>query len=208
MIRLAISVEGQTEEDFVKSLLAEHLGTRGVYSTPILLGRARSRRGGGDVTLDRLAKEMRHLQYRYDAVTSLVDFYGLRDKDDRRPDELIEAIQERIGPRDKRFVFPYVQLHEFEGLLFSDVRAFGQVLGHAPVADLASIRGKFPTPEDINDDSATAPSKRIARLIPGYRKRRHGPRVAGEIGLGKMRRECPRFAKWLGRLESLGSSDP
>ena len=158
--------------------------------------------------LEKLAMDMRHLRGRFDAVTSLVDFYGFKKKGSMTPDELVRAIQERIGLDDDRFVFPYVQLHEFEGLLFSDVSAFGRVLRGAPVTELASIRSRFLTPEDINDDSATAPSKRIARLMPRYRKRLHGPRLADEIGLDTMRKECPRFARWLGRLESLGSPSP
>lgn len=204
MIRLAVSVEGETEEDFVNGTLAHHLQRNGVYATPILLGRARyGVGGGGDVRLDRLAREMRYLQRSFDAVTSLVDFYGFRDKGSRTADELVLAIQERIGQSDERFVFPYVQLHEFEGLLFSDVRAFGKALDGVPLSELAAIRSEFPTPEDINDDPATAPSKRIGRLIPRYRKRLHGPSIADEIGLDTIRKECARFDVWLRRLESL-----
>ena len=48
MIRLAISVEGQTEEEFVKRMLADYLWSRGVIPQPILLGGS-----GGDVTVER-----------------------------------------------------------------------------------------------------------------------------------------------------------
>ena len=47
MTRLAISVEGQSEAEFVKQVLADHLRGRGVEPTPILLGRARGTFGGG-----------------------------------------------------------------------------------------------------------------------------------------------------------------
>jgi len=202
---LAISVEGPTEEEFVKTSLAVHLLDSGVDATPILIGRARRRvQGGGNVTIGQLSKEIRLLQHNFDAVTSLVDFYGFRGKGTRSSDELLEAIRVEIGPFDERFVFPYVQVHEFEGLLFSDVGAFGRVVPGAPIADLRSIRAAFDTPEDINDSSETAPSKRIRKLIPTYRKRLHGPGVARETGLDKIRRECPRFHAWVGRLEALG----
>lgn len=118
----------------------------------------------------KLAEEMRDLWYSHDAVSSLVDFYGFKDKGSKAPDELIQTIREEIGPCDDRFVVPYVQRHEFEGLLFSKVEAFGQVLADAPVSDLDSIRSDFETPEHINDDRNTAPSKRIKRLIPGIEK--------------------------------------
>ena len=108
--------------------------------------------------------------------------------------------------RDERKVVPYIQKHEFEGLLFSDVSAFGTVMVDVPghsMAQLGAARASFPTPEDINDNQQTAPSKRIMSMIPGYRKRLHGPLVAGEIGLTVIRRECPRFDRWIERLESL-----
>lgn len=60
-------------------------------------------------------------------------------------------------------------------------------------------------PEDINDNSETAPSKRIKKEIPRYRKRRFGYIVAKTIGISKIREECPRFNEWLKQLETLGS---
>ena len=80
MIRLAISVEGQTEEDFVKSVLAGHLRMKDVETTPILLGRARGTGDGGNVRIEPLTKEIVKLCQSFDAVTSLVDFYEFRDK--------------------------------------------------------------------------------------------------------------------------------
>ena len=38
MIRLAIAVEGETEEAFVNDVLADHLSDKGVALTPNLLG--------------------------------------------------------------------------------------------------------------------------------------------------------------------------
>ena len=111
----------------------------------------------------------------------------------------------RKRARDTKHVFPYVQRHEFESLLFSDVEAFrvAHVSG-AAIESLAEIRKRFATPEDINDGRETAPSKQIARIAAGYRKRIDGPRVARRAGLARIREECPRFHKWLARLEELG----
>ncbi len=108
---------------------------------------------------------------------------------------------------DQRRVIAYVQRHEFEGLLFSDVRAFGTLKGasNQSVAQLQEIRSKFSTPEDINDNKATAPSKRIGTAILRYQKRLDGPLVAMEIGLATIREQCPRFHRWVTSLESLGN---
>lgn len=103
-----------------------------------------------------------------------------------------------------RDVFPYVQAHEFEGLLFSDVTAF-RALGASSrdIGTLAEFRQRFPTPEDINDSRHGAPSKRIARVLRGYRKPLHGPLIAKKIGLETIRQQCPRFDAWMSRLEAL-----
>ena len=100
-----------------------------------------------------------------------------------------------------------MQQYEVEGLLFSDVTAFGEISAtHDQIEHLQRIRLRFQTPEDINDSKDTAPSKRIEHLMPGYRKRVHGLLIAEKIGLEVIRNECPRFDRWLVRLESLGSA--
>ena len=212
MIRLAISVEGQTEEEFVKRILASHLRTRNVEPTPIRLGRAHGTgQGGGNVTAERLTQEMARLYLSFDAVTSLVDFYGFRDKGNRAVEELEEYLRGQIGnriapSRNETRVFPYVQKYEFEGLLFSDVSAFARVGDIGPpenVEELRNARSQFPTPEDINDNRDTAPSKRIKTAIPQYQKVVHGPLLAEEIGLDTIRAECPRFNAWMTHMESL-----
>ena len=208
MIRLAISVEGQTEESFVRVVLTERLRSRKIEPYPILFGRARSGGvGGGNVSVERLVLEMVRLSSSFDGVTSLVDYYGFRDKGTRSVEELEKHLVEEVGKRISSVgkVYPYVQIHEFEGLLFSDVTAF-QGIGPATsdsIETLFAIRSQFATPEDINDDPNGAPSRRIANILPGYRKRLHGPMIARTTGLAKIREECPRFHAWLARLEGM-----
>ena len=206
MIRLAISVEGPTEEEFVKNVLTDHLRAKGVKPQPILLN--------GNVMVERLASDMARLFWDYNYVTSLVDFYGFRDKNTATPQQLEQRIFERVDSKinrswDQSRVIPYVQQYEFEGLLFSDVDAFANAIdaSEESIEELRSIRVRFSTPEDINDNSETAPSKRIVKIIPQYEKKVYGPLIAMEIGLETIRAKCPRFSDWLTRLESLGSKD-
>ena len=167
--------------------------------------------GGGNVSVERLASEMAGLYPNFDAVTSLVDFYGFRGKGDRTVEELEEHLAQEIQKKvssgwDQRKVIPYVQKYEFEGLLFSDVNAFSVVpAATGPlVEELGEVRSSFPNPEDINDNADTAPSKRIKSIVPGYQKVVNGTLIARETGLDTIRAECPRFADWLAKLESLG----
>jgi hypothetical protein len=95
-------------------------------------------------------------------------------------------------------------MHEFEGLLFSDCRAFAIGIGRAELAErLQEIRNSFETPEDINDGPSTCPSRRIEQIVTGYEKPLLGTLAALEIGLTRMREQCPHFNDWLIRLESL-----
>ena len=213
MIRLAIVVEGRTEEEFVKQLLADHLAERGVRASARLVGEGKRSSRGGNVTVDRVARNMAQLSHSFDALTTLVDFYGFH----LRPTGDVEDLERQINNAyygrphaalpDNR-VFAYVQRHEFEALLFSDVSAFARVPDAPRNAGsaLADIRAQFASPEDINDSPDTAPSKRILGAIPNYDKVADGSDVATGVGIEAMRRECPRFAAWLTQLESLGDA--
>lgn len=205
MKRVAIVVEGDTEEEFVKQVLQPHLGAHGVVAVAM---KPNSR--GGNISVERLAPAMAKLSWNFDAVTSLVDFYEFKRK---QPNETVEDLEARIDaaipqhrPQQSHpmIQFAYVQRHEFEALLFADPAGFGVVpdLPHEAAQGLVQVGQQFATPEDINDHRDTAPSKRIQSFIPGYHKRLHGPLVASTIGLEVIRARCPRFHAWVTRLES------
>ena len=213
LIKLAIIVEGPTEVAFVKEVLLNHLWRFGVNPVvPIPINpRERAGAGGGNVSVSRLVDHMVFTRKKnYEAVTSLVDFYGFRDKGERSVEALQEHIAREIQKKipDSRRMFPYVQRHEFEGLLFSDTNAFREVAlaSEQDIEALSNIRLQFKTPEDINDDPEGAPSKRIMRTLRGYGKVQHGPSVARKAGLEKIREECPRFHAWLKCLEGLNAN--
>lgn len=146
----------------------------------------------------------------FEAVTSLVDYYGFKGKGTTTADELADKVGSRVTEITKKEgdrILPYVQMYEFEGFLFSDVDAFTILEEANPKAInvLHGIRSSVGSPEKINDDPNTAPSKRIAKTIPKFRKRLHGPMVAEKAGLDKIRAECPRFTAWVENLEALHS---
>lgn len=225
MQRLLVHVEGQTEESFVNRTLRPHLvsGFRYADVSARLLGNARqrSRRGGirrwGSVRED----IVRHLQGDREAIaTTMVDYYGLpatwpgRVPSTQAPfhekaviieRELRQDIARALGGGAPDRFIPFVVMHEYEGLLFSDPSVFAQAVGRPDLADdFQAIRGRFATPEEINDSPDTAPSKRVERLIPGYQKPLMGVQAAVDIGLDAIRRECPHFDDWVRRLEEAG----
>ena len=117
---------------------------------------------------------------------------------------LVEKLTLDIGENAMRRFIPYVQMHDFEGLLFSDPAKIASGIGKPCLAeDFLEIRQQFSTPEEINDSVETAPGKRLERLVPEYQKPTDGTLAALDVGLSVMRQECPLFHRWLEKLESL-----
>ena len=214
MTRLAVSVEGQTEREFINRVVAPHLSGHGVWAYPVLIGDAGERRaqGGGNVSVDRAISDVAKLCRSHDVVTTFYDYYGFKRGRGRNAEQLEEAILEGVNNRKDGAcrgvnVLPHIQPHEFEGLLFTDPRKFNLIpdVDANTLDRLQEIRDRFPTPEDIDDGQKTAPSKRVKKLIPRYDKTLYGPLIAEDIGLDAIRSACPRFAKWLDTLEALGT---
>lgn len=215
MIRVNIVVEGQTEETFVRDTLAPYLAEHKIFAVARCVATSRSQRGGlrsyikarNDIQqwLKQDAQAFVSTMFDYHKVPE--DFPGLKESrkiptSTQRIKRLEQNMLEDIG--NPRFI-PYLQLHEFEALLFSDAGITGQSLGATDrqMDVLQEIRNAFPTPEDINDSEQTAPSKRLLALFPGYTKPAFGAAAVRDIGLDKIRQQCPHFASWLARLESL-----
>lgn len=224
MTRVRIIVEGQTEESFIKNVLAPTLWSRQVYLTPTLLGPPGHK--GGNVNYARVRKDiiLALKQDRAAYCSTMLDLYGLGEGFPGMPPppnlpniekvtRIEQAMSEDIATQiedlrpDIRFV-PYLQLHEFEGLLFSDPSAFARGMRQPNLAQsLQHVRDEVPTPEDIDDDPQSAPSKRVLRIHPPYRKPLHGTSAAVEVGISSMRQECAHFRNWLERLERLAEAN-
>ncbi len=115
----------------------------------------------------------------------------------------ISAGRSPIFAPDARFL-PYLQLHEYEALLFSDPAAFANGINRPNlVREFQAIRNDFDTPEDINNNPDTAPSKRILAVCPGYRKVIEGAQGAAAVGIRRMRKHCRHFHEWVQSLEAL-----
>lgn len=226
MSRLLINVEGQTEETFVDEIIAPHLYNRGYIRIGArLMGNARQRvyRGGIKGWDSARNDIIRHLRGDTGClVTTMVDYYGLPQTGSRawpgseeagrlpfkqKASTVERALLEDIGKRmggnfDLSRFIPFVMMHEFEGLLFSDCEGFSRGIGKENLAPtLKEIRDEFNSPEEINDSPETSPSKRVKMLVKNYEKPFLGTLAALEIGLKAIRNECPHFREWLTRLE-------
>lgn len=228
MTRLLVHVEGQTEETFVNEVLAPHLygsGWRRVSARLFGNARQRSRRGGVRAWSEVRRDIVNHLREdQASTATTMVDYYGMpmagrmawpgrsqaaelgfQQKARTIEDSLAADIRQTMGPGydDGRFI-PYVMMHEFEAMLFSDCEKFGDGIGHPDLArSFQEIRDQFASPEEIDDSPDTAPSRRVEDLVPGYQKPLMGKLAVLEIGLDAIRTECPNFGAWIERLEGM-----
>lgn len=227
MPRLYLFAEGQTEQTFADTVLKPHLALHGVYMhNPVLIAhcrkKGRTHRGGTRKYLPIRNDIIRFLKQEAGNdvfFTSMIDLYGLpadfpgtADAEVLRHDPVsrvrsLEASWSR-DIADERFV-PFISLHEYEALLFTDISQLAFFFGpaRARIARLQRIAEGVITPELINDGVQTAPSKRIIAEFPEYEgaKRTVGPQAAELIGLNEIRRTCPHFDEWVARLEQLGS---
>ena len=219
-LRLYITTEGQSERKFAEDVLLPHLAAFSidVKTRVVLTNRKLGKRGGildfekihGD--LNRLMREDSNPEARF---TTMVDLYALppefpgwaEARNKTGPEERVEALeaafQSNIG--DSRFL-PYIQLHEFEALLYCDLTQLQQRIADSESAFAAlsrEVRGM--QPEEINEGATTAPSKRIINHVPIYDrlKVRVGAPAAAAIGLPRLRAKCPHFDEWVTQLEML-----
>ena len=213
-------MEGQTERAFIRDILKPYFGSRQIDLHAVML-----RRQGG-IPRYAKAKDVIVRSLKEDAAlicTTMVDFYGMptdwpgRDQANRcqscveKADIVERSILENIAGSlgnsfNSRRLMPYVQMHEFEALLFSSPALLAESLGDKSLSFIfLTIRNKFSTPEEINDHYDTCPSRRIEGVFQSFRKTINGITAASRIGLKAMRQECPHFNEWVTKLENLGN---
>lgn len=212
MKKFMILVEGQTEENFVKEVLYNYFIEKNIlvnYSTIITSPGNR----GGHVTYYKREKELKSfLSQSYDIVTTMFDYYKLGDDSPgwkTQPNtncydkvkHIEQAFKEQIN--HPKFI-PYIQLHEFEALLFvnPNITAKNLIIGSDSLelkCEIDAIKQKFDTPEQINYDYS--PSKRIISIFPAYNKVYYGSLITQDLGVNTIKQSCPHFEEWVKSLE-------
>ena len=213
MKRLIIVCEGLTEQEFCTEVLGVEFAKHNIYVEASVIKHSH----GGIVPWATIKKQiLNHLQEGDVYVSMLVDYYGIKDQfgfpgweeskeivdKTERIHFLIDRMAKDISEQYRFRFIPYIQLHEFEGLLFSDVSAFLNIFEESEFdyAELQATAKAFQSPELINNSPEAAPSKRLIAAIPDYNKVVVGICVAMDIGLEKIREKCPLFNEWIERL--------
>lgn len=218
MKKVIIICEGDTEKEFCTKLLIPYFASKNIFIQSPLIKKTM----GGIVKWSELKKQiLLHLKNDTTAyITTLIDYYGLYAKhqfpewDDsnkitdknKRMDFLENAMLQDIDDNLQNRYLPYIQLHEFEGLLFNDIKIFYEQIPKNELVGIDELKKTFKdfdNPEMINDTRETSPSHRLMRIVKGYNKVVYGNILADAIGLENIRNKSSRFNNWLNKIEHL-----
>ncbi|MDE3722746.1 DUF4276 family protein [Nocardiopsis sp. N85] len=221
MRRLHILCEGQTEENLATETLRPYFTSPDAYVTVSVLNTRRTVAGpdrkGGVGRWSALDRDIRLLlrDTSVHVLTTLVDYYGapsdtpgMGSRPQGAPRDRVAhveaAMAEAVG--DARFL-PHLVLHETETWVLACADTLGELSGKPSLAaSLRALSESAGGPESVNDGPDTAPSKRILRLDPTYRKTRDGPDAICLTGVEEIRRRCPHADAWFRAVqERLGT---
>lgn len=212
MRRLIIIVEGDTEKEFVNTILRPYLNNHNIFNIDCF--KIKHSKGGLN-KYEHVKKDILNCIYESNIlITTLVDYYALPkdfpefekslsiiNKNERLTflEQSIKEDIERSQNRTFENLHPYIQLHEFEALIFSSMIGIEALFtrSQADFVALNKIFTQYNNPEEINENKLTAPSKRLLMHIKGYDKIIDGVMIIDEIGIETVLAKCPRFNEWV-----------
>lgn len=217
--------EGPTEQGFVNEVLRPYLignGVTSVKSVIVSTNKKLNAQGGmasysharTDLNLLRLSNP--NSKFESHIFTTMFDFYALPNdfpgyeeaSSIIEPYAHVNALEQSFADdiNDSRFV-PYIQLHEFEALVFCGIDHLVKIYPKCKRSceKLATTLQKTGNPELIDNGPTTAPSKRIIKAIEGEKKYKYnkpttGKSVTKEIGIDELRAKCSHFNEWIESL--------
>ena len=228
MIRVNVVAEGQSEMGFAKKMMNDYFkGSPIIDSRCVLTSRNQKTNyeyRGGLLKYQHAKNDIvRWLKEDMNAyVTTMFDFFRLpndfpgyemamrctdcRDSVQILEDAMKEDILSNVElPNLKLRFLPYIQLHEFESLLYTDIRVLKY--DYLEREDGVSIDHlyedtKMIPPEEINHGEETAPSKRLLHAV-NYQKGEMVSEWLAVIGMDQIREKCPHFSDWIGKIQTL-----
>ena len=217
--------EGLTEQGFVNEVLRPYLIDNGVTSVKSIIvstNKKLNAQGGmssythARTDLNLMRQSNTDSEFESHIFTTMFDLYALPNdfpgyeeaNSIIEPYAHVNSLEQSLANaiNDSRFI-PYIQLHEFEALVFCGIDYLVKIYPKCKKSceQLTATLQKYGNPELIDNDPTTAPSKRIINAIEGenkykYNKPTTGKSVTKEIGIDELRAKCPHFNKWVDSL--------
>lgn len=221
MKKIFVVTEGQSETNFVNRVMAPYFSGRCILIPNTVVTKTDNRQGkiykGGVANYaqirNTLLKTLACSSKSNDSyVTTMFDFYclpvdvpGVTEAEKvNDPYEKVKIIESEIRKAEGyngNFFFPYIELHEFEAMLFSDITKLGEAYFEEDTTTLKECVEMQSNPELINDGMETAPSKRILNCITCFDKANVGVDVLERIGIENIAEKCRHFSGWLRHIE-------
>lgn len=206
LYQLHILCEGHSEEAFVENKLEKFFETKEISVDYSLITTSKSKNiKGGNTDYNKIKGDiLKLLENPNNIVTTFVDYYRLPQNFPQYNNcksaylsayEIKKCLENafKMDIQSERFI-PYIQLHEFETLIFADISN----LDLNNKQKLSSILSKFSNnPELINSNNP--PSQRISEIIDGYKnaKSRESARIMQNINIDNIRQSCKGFNEWI-----------
>lgn len=213
--RRHLLVEGQTEEAVANTVIRPHLERLG-WTTSLSLVKTKRPAGrpshkGGITGWAQVETDIRLLlgDSSLDVLTTMFDYYafpaespGMAERPSGDVYQRVEHVERALAAAfgDRRF-YPNLVLHELEAWVFAAADELGLLHGDELAALLRRDAAAAGGPERVNDRPDTAPSKRLLSYCPTYLKTSDGPMAVEELGIEKLREQCPHVDAWLRAFE-------
>lgn len=219
--------EGQTEQGFVENVLKPYLMAHGYAAVKSILVTTNKKKNacGGLVTYAQAYNDLQIMlssnkdgEYEQHFFTTMFDLYALpNDFPGYAESHCIADKYTRVAAFESAFAgtigsdrfIPYIQLHEYEALVFCGLDYLKDIYRgiDKTIEALKTELAEIGNPELVNDNPRTAPSKRIIKAIEGDKKNRYsydkpksGKYVAQKVGIDQLRRQCRHFNEWIEKL--------
>lgn len=219
MKRIYVVTEGHSETNFVRRVLEPYFWNYGKKLIPTTVQTKLDGQKGGMSNYEKarvtIKRDLTYTKEQDVFVTTMFDLYALPKNTPGKveadkisnPYKKVALIEKSILESESELrkpVFrPYIQLHEFEALLFSNLDILAEQYFEYDIQPLRDCLSQKKNPELINDGFETAPSKRIFSCIPNYDKATDGVSVLGKIGIDALCCSCAHFAEWIDWMKNV-----
>ena len=213
--------EGQSETNFVKKVMTPYFAGSCILIPITVITKTDHRHGktykGGVANYNQIRNTLiktlaSSSKSKNSFVTTMFDFYRLpadvpgvteaeKINDPYRKVEFIEREILKAESCNGDFFFPYIELHEFEAMLFADVERLEEAYFEYDLTPLKECVVKQGNPELINGGAETSPSKRIINCIKHFDKANLVVDVLEKIGIEKIAEKCHHFSEWVKSIE-------